>query len=492
MKLAYFDCSSGISGDMILGALVDCGVSIEQIKDGLASLPIDGYEIVEKHVRKTGLNCTQIEVVVQDKVKERRLAEILAIVEESQIPEKVKQKSLRVFQRIGSVEAQIHGETVENIHLHELGGLDTIIDVVGAFLGLDILGVDQVYASPLPLGTGQIQSAHGTIPLPAPATLALLVGVPVVGSELKNELVTPTGAAILTSLAPEYGIIPAMRLLRTGYGAGKMDLPIPNVLRLILGEGIDNPQSTSSYQKDELVCLETNIDNMNPEIFSYLSERLFDSGALDVSLVPMFMKKNRPGTLVNVLCAEEIAAMLISILFSETTTLGIRKYPLSRYSVERRSAQVSTNYGSVKVKFSRKGEDSWDYSPEYEDCRRLALLHRVPIRKIYRAAEIAAEEYLNKGSRLWIRKRNIVLIKRIIALNLQVLNTKNLYRNSLLGAIIFHISQSALFFLGFIPIFSLPLKICLMQRLESDFWKLSLFIYLYVDKLNWIEVICNH
>ena len=400
MKLAYFDCSSGISGDMLLGALVDCGVSIEQIKAGLASLPIDGFEISEKRVNKSGLLCTQIEVLVQDKVKERRLAEIFAIVEESQIPEKVKQKSLGVFQRIGSVEAQIHGMDVEDIHLHELGGLDTIIDVVGAFLGLEILGIDKVYASPLPLATGHIQSAHGTIPLPAPATLALLAGVPIVGSELNYELVTPTGAAILTSLSPEFGIIPAMRLLRTGYGAGKMDLPIPNVLRLLLGEGIDKPQSTSPFQKEELVCLETNIDNMNPEIYAYLSERLFDSGALDVSLIPIYMKKNRPGTLVNVLCSEETSEKLIYVLFSETTTLGTRKYPISRFSVERHITQVSTPYGKVKVKFSKKSEKSWDYSPEYEDCRRLALKHRIPILEIYRAAENAAEEDINKGTSL--------------------------------------------------------------------------------------------
>ncbi len=400
MKLAYFDCPAGISGDMLLGALVDCGVSIEQIKDGLASLPINHFEISGKRVNKTGLICTQIEVLVQDKVKERRLAEILTIVRESQLPEKIKEKALGVFQRIGSVEAQIHGVNIENIHLHELGGQDTIIDVVGAFLGIEILGVDKVYASPLPLGTGSIQSAHGIIPLPAPATLALLEGVPIIGSELTNELVTPTGAAILTSLVQEFGIIPPMRLLRTGYGAGKMDLPIPNVLRLLLGEGRDNPQSIHPFLEEELVCLESNIDNMNPEIYSYLSERLFDAGALDVSLIPVYMKKNRPGTLVNVLCSEELSETLIKILFSETTTLGARKYSVSRYSVERQVIQVSTPYGNVKVKFSRKGEKSWNYAPEYEDCRLIASQYHIPILQIYRVAEKAAEEYINAGMSL--------------------------------------------------------------------------------------------
>jgi hypothetical protein len=394
MKLAYFDCPAGISGDMILGALVDCGVSIEEIKKGLALLPIQGFEISAKRVNKIGLVSTQVEILVQDKVKERRLEEILTVIRESQLPEKIKEKALEVFQHIGSIEAGIHGLDVKKVHLHELGGLDTIIDVVGVFLGMEILKIDRVFASPLPLGTGYIKSAHGTIPLPAPATLALLEGVPIVGSELKNELVTPTGAALLTSLVEEFGIIPPMRLLKTGYGAGKRDMPIPNVLRLLLGEGSVHPQSHYHFQEEKLVCLECNIDNMNPEIYSYLFECLFNAGALDVSLIPIYMKKNRPGMLVTVLCSEEIATSLIDILFSETTTLGTRKYIVNRYSVERHITQVTTPYGTVNVKFSKKGDKSWDYAPEYEDCRRLASEHHIPIMKIYRAAEYAAKEYL--------------------------------------------------------------------------------------------------
>ena len=394
MKLAYFDCRSGISGDMLLGALVDCGVSLDTIKESLALLPIQGFEISVNRVNKAGLISTQVDVLVEDNVKERRLAEILTLILESQLPEKIKEKALDVFQRIGVVEARIHGLDVEKVHLHELGGLDTILDVVGVFLGMEILKIEKVFASPLPLGSGYIQSAHGTIPLPAPATLALLEGVPIVGSEFKKELVTPTGAALLTSLVQEFGIIPPMRLLKTGYGAGKQDLPIPNVLRLLIGEGIEPSSSNYPFQEEKLVCLECNIDNMNPEIYSYLSECLFNSGALDVSLIPIYMKKNRPGTLVKVLCSEEIAENLIDILFSETTTLGARKYSVNRYSVERHITQVTTPYGAVNVKFSKKGDKSWNYTPEYEDCRRLASQHHIPIMKIYRAAEFAAEEYL--------------------------------------------------------------------------------------------------
>jgi uncharacterized protein (TIGR00299 family) protein len=394
MKVAYFDCQSGISGDMLLGALVDCDISLDAIKKSLALLPIQGFEILVNRVNKAGLISTQVEVRVDDNVKERRLAELLTLIQESQLPEKIKVKTLDVFQRIGVAEARIHGLDVEKVHLHELGGLDTIVDVVGVFVGMDMLNIEKVFASPLPLGSGYIQSAHGTIPLPAPATLALLEGVPIVGSEFKKELVTPTGAALLTSLVQEFGIIPPMRLLKTGYGAGKRDLPIPNVLRLLIGEVIEPSSSNYPFREEKLVCLECNIDNMNPEIYSYLSECLFNTGALDVSLIPIYMKKNRPGTLVKVLCSEEIAENLIDILFSETTTLGARKYSVNRYSVERHITQVTTPYGSVNVKFSKKGDKSWNYTPEYEDCRQLASKHHIPIIKIYRAAEFAAEEYL--------------------------------------------------------------------------------------------------
>jgi hypothetical protein len=397
MRIAYFDCPTGVSGDMLLGASLDCGVSIDEIKEGLALLHIEGYEIQEKHIIKSGLAATQVEVLVQDNVKERRLSEILAIVSKSQLPVTIQEKAIKIFQRIGLVEANIHGLEVEKVHLHELGGLDTIIDVVGVLLCMQILQIEEAFASPLPLGTGQIQSAHGSIPLPAPATLALLEGIPIIGSEYMYELVTPTGAAILTSLVQEFGILPSMRLQRTGYGAGKRDLPIPNVLRLLLGEKTETIQSKSLFQVENLTCLESNIDNMNPEIYSYLSECLFTAGALDVSLTPTYMKKNRPGTLISVLCADEITEALIDILFSETTTLGVRSYSVNRYSLERRIVPLTTPYGTVNVKFSKKGDKSTSYAPEYEDCRRLALQHHIPIQTIYRVAELAAEAYLNTG-----------------------------------------------------------------------------------------------
>jgi pyridinium-3,5-bisthiocarboxylic acid mononucleotide nickel chelatase len=393
MKLGYFDCRTGISGDMILGAIVDCGADFEEIKDRLAVLPIQGYELSKKQVNKKGLSATQVEVVVRDQVKERRLGEILSIVEDSQLPERIKGKALEIFRRIGTVEAKIHGVESDTIHLHELGGVDTIIDVIGALIGLEVLGLDKVTASPLPLGIGMIDTAHGSIPLPAPATLELLEGVPVRGSDINKELVTPTGAAILTSVVHGFGNIPEMRLGKTGYGAGKMDLPVPNVLRLITGEEINNAYPDLFFHEEHLVCLETNIDNMNPEIYSYLTERLFDVGALDVALVPIYMKKNRPGTMIKVLCKEEDADAMMRIVLYETTTLGIRKYSVDRFSLERQVIKLSTRYGEVQVKFTKRGENAWDYAPEYEDCRRIALEKHLPIKEIYLAAERAAEEF---------------------------------------------------------------------------------------------------
>jgi hypothetical protein len=288
---------------------------------------------------------------------------------------------------MATVEARIHGQEVARVHLHELGGQDTIIDVVGVLLGLDLLGVEKLYASPLPLGRGFVQSAHGSLPLPAPATLALLEGVPVVGSEIDRELVTPTGAALLVHLAQAFGPPPSMRLSKTGYGAGKRDLPIPNVLCLMLGEAQEAPP----YRQEKLVCLACNIDNMNPELYSYVSERLFAAGALDVSFTPTYMKKNRPGTLLSTLSMEGGEGALLDILFSETTTLGVRRAVVERYALEREIVRVDTPYGAVEVKVSRRPGGTSACAPEYEDCRRLAAEHGVPLCRVYRAAECAAE-----------------------------------------------------------------------------------------------------
>ena len=386
MKIAYFDCISGASGDMILGALLDAGLPEATLRERLAALRLDGFDLRCRQVVKNGLSATKVDVLVADHVPARRLPDIEAIVQGSDLPPAIKDKAAAIFRRLGEVEAGIHATTPDQVHLHELGGVDTIVDVVGALVGLDALGIEAVYASPLPLGRGFVRGAHGQIPLPAPATLALLEGVPVVGSDLEVELVTPTGAALLTSLAVAFGPVPAMTLAAVGYGAGGRDLPIPNVLRLLVGDQATPGDATV----ETLAVLETNIDDLNPEIYDYTMARLFKAGALDVFLSPIQMKKNRPATLLRVLCQPGDADALTAILFAETSTLGVRRHMVMRHCLARSSHTVETPYGQVRVKVARWGDRQAKAAPEYDDCRRLAEASGVPLREVYRAAERAA------------------------------------------------------------------------------------------------------
>ena len=385
MKIAYFDCISGASGDMILGALVDAGLSFERLQSDLALLGLDGYKLESQPVVKNGFKATKVDILVKDDVPERHLAEILAIVENSQLPGEIKGRATALFTRLAEVEAGIHGTSLDQVHLHELGGIDTMVDVVGAFLGLQSLGIEKVYASPLPLGRGFIRGAHGQIPLPSPATLALLKGIPVVGTELNFELVTPTGTALLTALAESFGPIPAMTLTAVGYGAGGRDLPIPNVIRLLLGE----INLTSAAVTETLVTLETNIDDLNPQVFDYLMERLFQNGALDVTLTPIQMKKNRPAVQFWVLCRPSQAAELEAILFAETSTLGVRRALVERHALERSFQTVETPYGPVQVKIAHLADGRTRPAPEYEDCKKLAQEMGVPLWEVFRAAQNA-------------------------------------------------------------------------------------------------------
>ena len=390
MRIAYFDCLAGASGDMILGALVDAGVAIEALREDLSALNLMSFELATRHVLKNGIRALKVDVLVTDPVAERKLPEIIGVIEASGLPTNIKGQAISIFHHLGEVEAVIHGTSLEEIHLHELGGLDTIVDVTGALIGLEKLGVKMVYTSPLPLGRGMARGAHGSFPLPAPATLALLEGVPVVGSELDTELVTPTGAAILAGLTESFGPIPEMRLQQAGYGAGERELPVPNVLRVILGE-LDSP---SGLQVEDLVMLESNIDDLNPEIYEHVTARLFAAGALDVILAPVQMKKNRPGTSLGVLCHLEDSEALRGILFAETTTLGVREHTVRRYALERQAITVQTPYGDVRVKVAKWGEDRQKASPEYEDCRKLAHEKSVPLLEVFQAAQEAARQQL--------------------------------------------------------------------------------------------------
>lgn len=388
MKTAYFDCIAGASGDMILGALLDAGLPEATLRHELAKLHLDGFDLRCSQVNKQGFSATKVDVLVTDDVPARHLPDIETIVQESELPPSIKAAAVKIFRRLGEVEAGIHGTTLDQVHLHELGGIDTIVDVVGALVGLVALGVEQVVASPLPVGRGFVRGAHGAIPLPAPATVALLKGVPIVGSELEVELVTPTGAVLLSSLATTFGPIPAMTLAAVGYGAGGRELPIPNVLRLLLGEQARPEQAIT----ETLTMLETNIDDLNPEIYDYVMARLFEAGALDVFLSPIQMKKNRPATLLRLLCRPGQVDVLTTILFAETSTLGVRQQSVTRHCLARSVHTVETPYGPVRVKVAQWGEGKTKAAPEYEDCRRLAETKDVSLREVYRAAERAAEE----------------------------------------------------------------------------------------------------
>lgn len=386
MKTLYFDCVSGASGDMILGALLDAGLPADVLRERLAALHLPGFELRVEKVEKCGIAATQVDVVVDDDVPERHLPQLEAIVQGGDLPAHVVEKSIAVLHRIGEAEAAIHSSSLDHVHLHELGGIDTIVDVVGAVSGLDALGIERVRCSPIPLGRGFTNSAHGRIPLPAPATVALLRGAPVTGSEIQAETVTPTGAALLSTLSADFGAIPAMTLSAVGYGAGRKDFAIPNVLRVLVGEAA----AAGDSGLQALVVLETNIDDLNPETYDYVMGRLFAAGALDVFLAPIQMKKNRPATLLAVICWPSAAAALSDILFSETSTLGIRRYEVMRQALPRRSQTVETTYGPVRFKVAHWGDGQAKAAPEYEDCRKLAAQYNIPLREVYRAAVQAA------------------------------------------------------------------------------------------------------
>ena len=386
MKIAYLDCPAGASGDMFLGALLDVGLPASVLEQTIAALDLPGCRLEVQPVLKNGIHATQVSVLADEHHPTRRLADILALTERSTLDSQIKSQAQRMFQRLAEVEAKIHNAEIEQVHFHELSGVDTIVDIVGTLVGFQALGVEAVYASPVPLGRGFVKTAHGQLPLPAPATLALLQGVPVVGSEIEHELVTPTGALLLTTLAQSFGPIPTMTLQAIGYGAGRHDLPIPNTLRLLLGEA-----TNTGVTIETLVMLESNIDNLNPEVYDYLLSRLFAVGALDVTLAGVQMKKNRPGTLLSVLCRAAEVDALQEILFAETTTLGVRRYQVERHALPRQVRTVNTVYGPVRVKFAQRGGGRFTVAPEYEDCRMLAEQSGHTLLEIYREAIRAAE-----------------------------------------------------------------------------------------------------
>jgi uncharacterized protein (TIGR00299 family) protein len=379
ISFAYFDCFAGISGDMILGALIDLGVPGDFIVENVRSMPLDAFQLEISTASRMEIYGRHVKVVVEDRNKQARdYGDIKSLIQNGPLSDNVKGLSLKVFERLAGVEASIHNCPKESVHFHEVGGVDAIVDIVGAALGLEWLGIDKVFASEIPVGRGFVDCQHGTLPVPAPATLALLDGVPVYGTGVPHELVTPTGAAIIICLAEHFGPMPKMLIGKIGYGVGTRDLEErPNLLRVILGE-LDSEQD-----KDSVMIVETNIDDMNPEIFGFVMERLFEDGALDVTWIPVFMKKSRPGTMVQVICKETDRDALVRRILSETTATGVRYYSAERTKLPRKVKEVTTSYGKVRVKEVSGLAGRVSMAPEYEDCKKIALEKNVPLKVVY-------------------------------------------------------------------------------------------------------------
>ena len=389
--LAYFDCFSGISGDMTLGALLDLGVPLKWLDEMLSGIPLQGFDIKLSAVYRSGIRANQVEVLTAEKQPERNFSAIKAQIEKSPLPDNIKSTSLGIFTRLAQAEAEIHGCALEDVHFHEVGGVDAMVDIIGTALGIDYLGIERVVGSPIPLGKGFVNCRHGKLPVPAPATVALLKQAPVYGTDIEHELVTPTGAAILTGLAESFGPLPEMHVHSIGYGAGSRELESrPNLLRIMLGQPATIGDSNRSgkdisenIQSDQIWIVEASVDDMNPELFGFVMQRLFDDGALDVCWIPLYMKKNRPGTMIQVLCHAQSRHTLVRRLLSETTSLGVRYYEARRQLLVRDQVTVESVFGDIVVKRIKDPTGSIRLVPEYEVCKEIALKKNLPLRVIY-------------------------------------------------------------------------------------------------------------
>ncbi len=386
MSVAYFDCFSGAAGDMILGALIDAGAELDTVQGQLDRLEVDGCAVGAEKVTKGGLAGTQITVAGESGAgaPHRSLSDVREIIEGGSLSEPVTQRSLAIFGRLAEAEAAVHNCTVDKIHFHEVGAVDAIADIVGVSVALDALGVDRVVCSPIPVGSGTVTCAHGVLPIPAPATAKLLEGVPLADCEEVGELTTPTGAAILTTVAESFGPLPAMTIERVGYGAGRREgRHRPNLLRAILGSPVGGAEA------DEILILEANIDDASPEVVAYSIERLLDAGALDAYCTPIYMKKSRLGMLVTVLASPDRVTDIEQVLFAETTTLGVRRHGARRSKLAREIVQVETSFGPIGVKVGLRGGEVVTAAPEFEDCRAAARREDVALRVVMEAARAA-------------------------------------------------------------------------------------------------------
>jgi len=430
MKIAYFDCFAGIAGDMALGALLDCGVPLAALRDALASLPVDGWELETQPVLKSGIHGLQVRIALHGQSDAEELAhahqhadqehhhhhhhhhahdhehrhehhhgasmaDIRALIEKSTFSARVKNTSLAIFEKIAIAEAHQHHTTPDQVHFHEIGGVDSLLDICGVAWCLEYLEIDKIYASPLPLSTGFVDCAHGRMPVPAPAVMELMKGMPVYPSGLKGEMVTPTGAGILAALCEDFGDAPAMQITQVGCGSGTRDWPDrPNILRVTLGEsetatGAKSTFSASLEQRD-LIVLQTNIDDMNPQLYEDVCDELWRSGALDVWLQPLQMKKNRPSVKLEVLCEPEKKDSVLKVLLLQTTSLGVRVQQVQRFALDRRIEKIDTPLGKISVKLALSPEgEVLRAQPEYEIMRELAHRHHMPLLNVERTAAAA-------------------------------------------------------------------------------------------------------
>ncbi len=390
MKIAYFDCFAGASGDMILGALLDAGLDLDHLKRELAKLKLTGYTVQSKKTAKGGISATKFNVRVSRDHHHRNLEDIVRIIDNSRLDTPVKDLSKKIFTRLARAEAKVHRVSVDKIHFHEVGAVDAIVDIVGAVIGFRALGIEKIDASRLHLGSGTIECAHGILPVPPPAVSELVRGVPVYSTDVEGELLTPTGAAILTTVSGRFGPIPPMRIEMTGYGAGSKTLSIPNVLRVLIGE------SDSGKNEDSVQLIETNIDDMNPQFYEHVMELLFAAGAKDVFLTPVIMKKNRPGIVLSVIALPDTVDDLTKLLFRESTTIGVRISEIKKRMVLKREiVTVQTRWGKVRVKVRSLDDSKQNVIPEYDDAKRIAAAFRLPIGEVVESIRKEAEKQLN-------------------------------------------------------------------------------------------------
>ena len=385
MRIAYLDCATGISGDMTLAALIDAGVDAAAIRAGIDSLGLAGVRLTTEQIIKAGFRATYVRVEHPEQHAHRHLSDVNRIIDGATgLSDAQKQLAKRIFHAVAVAEAKVHGSTLEQVHFHEVGAIDSIVDIVGAAIGFDLLGADQIICSPIPTGRGRIKIDHGVCSIPTPGTAELLRGIPLVDIPVDAELTTPTGAAIVATLVDLFGALPEMTVESFCYGAGAMDLPgRPNMLRLFVGTAIDSPEV------DQVCLLETNLDDVTGEVLGYTKQKLLAAGALDVYTTAVQMKKDRPGVILSVLARPADADRLEQIIFDETATFGIRRHLLHRSKRARQESQVETPWGPVRGKLGWRHGEPAVFTPEFDDCARIAAQRGIPLRDVYRAAEAA-------------------------------------------------------------------------------------------------------